>query len=1150
MRCTHCQFENPAGARFCEACGQRLAQACPQCGYESSPSARFCAACGAQLPDPVAAPQQTPPPAPPVPAPILYTPPHLAERIRAERAAMEAKGADAAGERKTITALFADMAGSTALIQDLDPEEARRLIDPVVALMMEAVHHYEGYVAKSLGDGILALFGAPIAHEDHALRALFAALRMQQAMRRHSDRIRLEQGIPLQIRVGVHTGEVVVRSIRKDDLRTDYDPVGHTMHIAARMEGVATPSSILVSESTHRLTEGYFAFQALGRTQIKGLREPLAVYEVLGLGALRTRLQVGALRGLARFVGREAELARLGEALALAKGGQGQIVGVVGEAGVGKSRLFHEFKARAQEGCLVLETFSVSHGKAFPYLPLIDLLRNYFQITPQDDERRCREKATGKLLILDRALEEHLPYLLYLLGIVEPGSALPTMDPAIRRRRTFEAIVKLLVRESQNQMLMVLFEDLQWLDSETEAFLDVLIAQVPHARLLLLVNYRPEYRHDGGSQPCYTQLHLEPLGPAEAQGLLMALLGDDPSLVPLKQLILSKTEGNPFFMEEVVQTLAEEHALLGQPGHYRIDKAPVALHIPTTVQGVLAARIDRLPVPQKELLQTLAVIGTEFPSSLVRHVTGQPEAALHPLLVDLQAGDFIYERPAYPEVEYAFKHALTQEVAGNSLLSAQRSLLHERTAQAIEALFPDRLKEYCNELAHHYSQSGNVPKAVEYLQLAGKQALQRSAQLEAIGHLSAALELLKTLPDTPERLQEELTLLLTLGPAWMAARGFGAPEVEATYTRALALSKQGGDTPQCFSSQLGLWSFYLLRAQLKTAQALGERLLSLAQDTQDPEQMAEAHRVLGSTVFRLGEFTAARTHMEQALALHRPDRQSYGHLLRYVRNPAVHMRSALSWALWYLGLPDQSLARSAEALALARQASDPFGLALSLIFAAELHQRRGEPEQTLEYANAALALSSEQGFPLYLAWATILRGWALGRQGSHEEGIDLIQQGLAAHEATGAALGRPSLLGLLADAYGRAGQPDAALRVLGEALTLASSTGECFDAATLHRFQGEWMLQLPGEMASLSARDDEAQACFEKAIALAHQQAAKSIELQAVLSVARLWHRQGKDEAARQMVVKVHASFTEGFDTVDARQASELLTGASPLGLV
>ncbi|WP_349606457.1 adenylate/guanylate cyclase domain-containing protein [Cupriavidus sp. DF5525] len=1148
MRCTQCRCENLAGARICKKCGQSLAQACPQCGHACSPSARFCETCGAQLTDTVPESPYVPGPTvpPPMPAPVLYTPHHLAERIRAERAAMEAKGADAAGERKTITALFADMAGSTALIQDLDPEEARSLIDPVVALMMEAVHHYEGYVAKSLGDGILALFGAPIAHEDHALRALFAGLRMQQqAMRRHSDRIRLEQGIPLQIRVGVHTGEVVVRSIRQDDLRTDYDPVGHTIHIAARMEGVATPSSILVSESTHRLTEGYFEFKALGRTQIKGLREPMAVYEVLGLGALRTRLQVGAHRGLARFVGREGELERLGKALELARAGQAQIIGVVGEAGIGKSRLFHEFKARAPQGCLVLETFSVSHGKAFPYLPLIDLLRNYFQITAQDDERRYREKATGRLLILDRALEEYLPYLLYLLGIIEPASALPTMDPGIRRRRTFEAIAKLLVRESQNQTLMVVFEDLQWLDSETEAFLNVLIAKVPGARILLLVNYRPEYTHDWGDNACYTQLHLEPLGQAEAQGLLTALLGNDPSLVPLKQLIRSKTEGNPFFMEEVVQTLAEEGALLGQPGNYRIDKAPPVLHIPTTVQGVLAARIDRLPVPQKELLQMLAVIGTEFPSSLVRHVTGQPDESLHPLLVDLQAGDFIYERPAHPEVEYAFKHALTQEVAANSLLSRQRSVLHERTAQAIEALFPDRLREYCNELAHHYSQSGNVPKAVEYLQLAGKQALQRSAHLEAIGHLSAALNLLKTLPASPERLREELLLLLTLGPAWIAARGSGAPEVEATYTRALALSEHGGETPQLFAAQIGLWSFYFLRSQLKTAQSLGERLLSLAHDARDPEQLAEAHRILGSTVFRLGEIRLARIHMEQALALHRPERQSYGHLLRYARNPAVHIRCTLSWILWYLGLPDQSRARSKEALAIVRHAPDLFGLAFSLVFAAELHQRMGELELSLEYANAALELSREQGFPLYTARATILRGWALATQGNHEEGIALIHGGLRAHEATGASLGRPSLLGLLADAYGMAGDPEAALRVLADALTLVRNTGESFDEGTLYRLQGELLLRLPGEDGCIFAKADEAQACFQKAIAIARQQGAMSVELKGVLSLGRLWHLLGRDEAARQIVTVALNTYTEGSESVDLCQTRQLLEDLS-----
>ncbi|WP_454736016.1 adenylate/guanylate cyclase domain-containing protein [Cupriavidus necator] len=1126
MRCTKCGFDNPAGGKFCEECGQRLAQICAQCGYESGPTAKFCGSCGVLLTKPAAV------PTPAVPAPVLYTPSHLAERILAEHAAMEARG-QAAGERKTITALFADMAGSTALIQDLDPEEARGLIDPVVALMMEAVHHYEGYVAKCLGDGILALFGAPIAHEDHPLRALYAALRMQEAMRRHGDRVRLETGIPLQVRVGVHTGEVVVRSIRKDDLRTDYDPVGHTIHIASRMEGVATPSSILVSESTHKLTEGYFEFRALGITRVKGLRDPLSVYEVLGPGVLRTRLQVAAHRGLARFVGRQYELECLHEALESARAGHGRIIGVAGEAGVGKSRLFHEFKARSHQGCMVLETFSVSHGKAFPYLPLIDLLRNYFQITAQDDERQNREKITGRLLTLDRTLEDQLPYLLYLLGISEPGSALPTMDAFLRRQRTFEAIARLLVRESQNQPLIVLFDDLQWLDSETETFLKLLIEHVSGARMLLLVNYRPEYAHDWGRQSYYTQLHLEPLGQGEAQGLLTALLGEHPSLEPLKLQILAKTEGNPFFMEEVVTTLAEENVLLGQPGRFHIDKGPVSLHIPTTVHGVLAARIDRLAVAQKELLQTLAIIGKEFPLSLIQHVTALPDDELRSLLGDLQAGDFIYERPAFPEVEYAFKHALTQEVAANSLLTDRRSVLHERTAQAIEILFPGRLRDYCSELAHHYSKSGNTRKAIEYLHLAGQQALQQSAYLEAIHHLSAALEFLKSLPDTPERARQELSLLLSLGIARITAQGHGAPEVQAIYSRALALCEQGGETSQVFSAQLGMWSFYLLRGQLETAQALAERLHALAQDTQEPEQLAEAHRVLGVTLFRRGKISLARTHMEEALTLHRPDRQSYGHLLRYARNPAVHMRSTLSWILWYLGLPDQACTRSEEAMELARKASDPFGLALSLIFAAELHQRRCDVQRALECANAAIALSNDHGFQLYLAWGTILRGWALAGHGSYEDGIAQMQQGFSALEATGAVLGRPSLLGLLADAYGRAGQGDAALRVLGEALTLVRSTGERFDEPTLIRLKGELLLQM-------TAGDKEAEACFRKAIALARDEGARSIELRCALSLARLWHSQGRNRAARQMLAEIQGLFTEGFDTVDWRQAKEL----------
>jgi len=1141
MHCTECGFENLAGANFCEACGARLGRRCPQCGEEASPTAKFCRACGAPLADTDAAPATPAAAITPASAdsaasaasaagltPIHYTPPHLAERILAEQAAMEARGGTG-GERKTITALFADMAGSTALIQDLDPEEARRLIDPVVSLMMEAVHHYEGYVAKFLGDGILALFGAPIAHEDHALRALYAALRMQQAVHQHSDRVRLEQGVPLQIRVGIHTGEVVVRSIRKDSLHTDYDPVGHTIHIASRMEGIATPASILISASTHKLAEGYFEFKALGTTQVKGVRTPLGVYEVQGLGALRTRLQVAAHRGLARFVGREDEIRQLHEALELGKSGRGQIVGVRGEAGVGKSRLFYEFKARSQQGCRVLETFSVSHGKAFAYLPLIELLKNYFQITAQDGERSCREKVTGRLLTLDRSLEQHLPYLLYLLGGSDQESALPTMDPAIRRQRTFEAIAHLLVRESVNEPLLLLFEDLQWLDSETETFLNLLIDHVPGAKIVLLVNYRPEYAHDWGTRPFYTQLHLEPLGPAEAQGLLTALLGDDHSLEPLKRLVLDKTEGNPFFMEEVVQTLIEEGALLGHPGCYYIEQAPTLLHIPTTVQGVLAARIDRLPIAQKELLQMLAIIGKEFPLSLVRLVSGFDEGRLRPLLADLQAADFIHERPAFPEVEFVFKHGLTQEVAANSLLIERRSELHERTARAIETLFPERLKDYCGELAHHYSLSGNVPKAVEYLHSAGQQALQRCAQLEAIRHLKAALDLLKQLPDTPERTRQELTLLLTLGPTLMATRGQASHEVEATYRRALALCEQGEQTSYFFSAQLGLWAFYQLGAQYRVSSPLGKRLLGMALRSQDPDQLAEAHRVSGATTFRLGQLEVAHSHMERVLALKRLDPPRYDYLMGYGRDPAVHAMSTLGWIMWYEGLPDSARARCHEALAMARQRPDTVNLALCLVFAAEVHRRRREPQEASEYAKAAIAISGEQELPIYLAWGTVLQGWALAEQGNPEEGIAWIHQGLSAYAATGASLGRPNLLAILAEACGKARQIDAGLATLAEALALVADTGELLDESALHCLNGELLLQLPN-------KEDEAEACFRTAIAVAHGQGARALELQAALCLAQLLRQQGKPDAAREILAPIHGTFTEGFGLADWQQ--------------
>ena len=1087
-------------------------------------------------------------------SPASYTPQHLAERIRAEQAALEARGISD-GERKTITALFADLKGSTALIEDRDPEDARSIIDPALQIMMEAVHRYEGYVAQALGDGIFALFGAPIAHEDHPQRALYAALRMQEDMHRYADTLRRAGGTPLQMRVGVNTGEVVVRSIRKDDLHTDYVPVGHSTNLAARMEQLANPGTILVTEYTHKLTEGYFHFKALGETQVKGVEKPLPIYEVLGTGPLRTRLQVAARRGLTRFVGRRAEHEHMHRAFAQAAAGHGQIVGVMGEPGVGKSRLFYEFKLTAQSGCLVLEAFSLSHGKASPYLPLIELLKNYFQITLQDDDRGRREKVLGKVLALDRSLEDLLPYLFTLLGVADPHSPVQQMveDPQVWRRRTFDALKRLFICESLNQPLILIFEDLHWLDSETQAFLEVLSEGVAATRILLLVNYRPEYRHEWGNKTYYTQLRLDPLGQEDAQDLLTALLGDASALDPLKHLILAKTEGNPFFMEEVVQTLVEEKILGGERRNYHIEKAPTDLRISPTVQGVLTARIDRLAADEKDLLQTLAVMGREFSLGLLSSVVARPEAELYRVLSHLQGAEFIYEQPAFPEVEYIFKHALTQEVAYNSLLVERRKALHERTAQAIEVMFHSRLEDHYSNLAHHYSRSMNTEKAVTYLYLAGQQAVQRSANAEAINSLSAALEFLKTLPDTPERTRQELVLQIALGVPLMATKGWSAPEVERAYVRARELCEQLGDTRQLFSVVRGLWECYEAQGKLGASRELGEQLFGLAENTADPALLVVAHNVLADSLYWEGQFAAARSHAEQGMVLY--DRQQHHALAALYGgyDPGVAYLSFEALSVWALGYPDRCSQKMSDLLTLAYELPHhPYSVAFAQYIATWFSQYRREGQAVLEHAEAAISLSTAQDFPWFMAGATIVQGWALARQGEQAEGLVRIHQGLALSRAVGGELAQSYFLALLAETHGDSEQTEEGLAVLAEALAAVYRTGERFWEAELYRLKGQLALQsqvpslkskVPSTQHPTPDTQTEAEACFLKAIEIAQQQQAKSLELRAVMSLSRLWQQQGKRDEARQVLTEIYGWFTEGFDTMDLQEAKALLEG-------
>jgi len=750
MSCPRCRTENPREAKFCLECGAPLKARCEACGAALPAAAKLCPQCA----HPVGA---GPGERPRFASPGSYTPRHLAEKILTSRSALE-------GERKQVTVLFADTKDSMELVADRDPEEARKLLDPVLEHMMAAVHQFEGTVNHVMGDGIMAVFGAPLAHEDHAVRACYAALKMQESVKRYAEEIFRSHGVLVQIRVGLNSGEVVVRGIGSD-LHMDYLALGQTTHLAARMEQLAAPGTILLAPTTLQLAEGHLEVIPRGPVAVRGLPEPIEVYEIVGPGAVRSRLHAAAARGLTRFVGRDREVDQLRQALEQAQLGHGQVVAVVGEPGVGKSRLYWELThSHRLQGWRVLEGGSVSYGKTTAYLPVIELLKAYFQVEARDDTRTMREKVTGKVLSLDRALEPALSALLALLEIPVADATWERLDPAQRRRRTLEALTRLLLRESQVQPLLLVVEDLHWIDAETEALLDGLVQGLPTARLLLLVNYRPEYRHHWGGRSYYRQLRIDPLPAASADDLLTDLLGTAPSLDTLKRTLVARTEGNPLFLEESVRALVETKALVGERGAYRLTHDATAVQVPTTVQAILAARIDRLPAEDKRLLQAAAVIGTDVPFALLLAVTDLGEEEIRRGLGHLQAAEFLYETRLFPDLEYRFKHALTHEVTYGSLLQERRRDLHARLVGAIETLHRDRLAEQVERLAHHALRGEVWEQAVPYLRQAGLKAASRSALPEAREWLEQALEVLASLPETRATLELGFEIRLELRP--------------------------------------------------------------------------------------------------------------------------------------------------------------------------------------------------------------------------------------------------------------------------------------------------------------------------------------------------------------------------------------------------
>lgn len=1109
MICSGCRRDNPAGAKFCGECGARLAAGCPSCGTPNPPGNRFCGECGASLrgQEPVGAAQP---------------PRHLAERILESREALE-------GERKQVTVLFADLKGSMELLADRDPEEARKLLDAVIGRMMEAVHHYEGTVNQVMGDGVMALFGAPLAHEDHAVRACYAALRMQESLRRHSEDLRKSHGVEVLIRVGLNSGEVVVRTI-ESDLRMDYTAVGQCTHLAARMEQLAAPGTIRMTGATLALAEGYVAVRALGPVPVKGLAQPVEVYELTGAGTARTRLHAAGARGLTRFVGRDAEIDQLLHAAAEARAGRGQVVAVVGEPGVGKSRLYYEFlRSHHVRDFLVLESSSVSYGKATHYLPLVDLLRNYFRIDARDDARAIRVKVTGGLLTLDDALKDAVPVALWLLDALPEDSAFLALEPVERRRQTLLAIKRILLRENQNRPLLIVFEDLHWVDAETQAFLDAFVESLPRARVLLAVNYRPEYRHQWGQRTYYHQLRVDPLPPESADDLLDALLGSDPSLAPLKPLLIERTEGRPLFLEESVRTLFEAGTLVGERGAYRLAGAPNLAQVPASVQAILAARIDRLDAGDKRLLQAAAVVGAHVPFDLLQAVVGMDEESLRTSLARLQAAEFVYEARLFPGLEYAFKHALTHEVAYASVLNERRQSLHAALVGAIERVYADRLAEQVDRLAHHAVRAGLKAKALQYLREAAARAAGRSANRDAVASFEQALALLDDLPEDERSLATRLDILMQLGQALIGLKGAQTREVEANYRRALELVDELGAEESRFPALWNLWYVSFTRGDYAAALASAERLMATAEQRGDRDLMMEGHHALWPTLSSMGRPLQALAHTREGLALYAPDRDA---ALRFVyggHDPAVcgHMHVAV--ASWHAGYPERALRARDEAMRLARQVGHPLTTAMMLFYTATVLYLCGERASAGEEFERDHALAEEYAF---LRWIDLSRIPRHLRSGARVDASVIAElRGWLDATRTSSwqlAMSACALAELLADA-GRAAEGAQVVRSFGE-----RSLTHCLGPELL-RLEAELLLRAD------AADPQAAESAFRRAVELARQQSSRSCELRAATGLARLLSSRGHKRDAEAVLAPIYRSFTEGRGMKDLVAAQEVL---------
>lgn len=1033
-------------------------------------------------------------------------------------------------ERRHLTMMFCDLVGSTPLASKFDPEEWRDIMRAYYDACGKVIARFDGHIALYLGDGLLAYFGYPLAHEDDAQRAVRAGLGIVEAVGQLNAGLTEKHGVSLAVRLGCHTGLVVVGELSgtgHDDMA-----LGETPNIAARLQGIAEPNTLVIGALTHQLLGGLFACRSLGSPPLKGVAEPLDVYQVLNEGTARTRLEAIGVTGLTPLVGRQTEIQRLQESWAHVVAGRGQVVLLSGEAGIGKSRLVRHISEYASDTAWLVPFQCSPFYQHTALHPVIDALeRVALGFERHDSATQKMRKLEGWLVQYGQPLADAVPLFASLLSIpLTPEYAPATAPPDQLKQQTLQAIATILLNRAAQQPLLLVMEDLQWVDPTTIELLSLIIEQVPAARIMMLLTFRPDFEPPWTPLAHLTALTLDRLPPDDATELTSRVAGGKTLPADVTGQVVAKTDGVPLFVEELTKMLLESGLLIEHAQRYELTGPLPTLAIPNTLHDSLTARLDRLS-PVKSVAQLAATLGRDFSYALLEAVAPWDEHTLQHGLRQLTEAELLYEQGQPPTATYRFKHALIQDAAYQSLLKSTRQHHHQRIAQTLESRFPETVSTQPELLAHHYTEAGLAAKAIPYWQAAGLRALQRYANVEAAAHASRGLELLSTLPDPQQRTKQELSLQIVLGPALSSARG--PQSAEHIYARACELARQVGSTPELFPALSGLQYAQIVRGHMHQARALAEEFLELAEPERDPLILAVGHRMLAYTAWWQGDVIDVRNHSAQALAFYNRD-QHRTCVVNYAQDSGVLCGYLSALADWVLGYPTRAADAMERAVAHARGLEHPYSVGITLLFAAQLGQLRRDPETARSQADAAIAISREHGFPAVELWCLLPRGWAFAERGEVAKGIADIREGMERRRSYGMGAVWPWFLVLLAEAYGRVGQLAEGLDALAEALEWVQRNDERLYEAEAYRIRGELLLkQDPPDSAA-------AEQCFQRALEVARQQEAKSWELRAATSLSRLWLQQGKRDAARELLLPVYDWFTEGFDTPDLRDARVL----------